>query len=113
MNLQFGLMIRDDVMIKVSFAGIFLNILYMMWYYSYSKSKGSVWLQTGLGGAFVSVIIGYTIVEEPSVAENRLGMIVTILMFALIASPLFGLVCILIKKHSYHIESVAFKLFVS
>ncbi|XP_050671367.1 sugar transporter SWEET1 [Leptidea sinapis] len=99
LNLKFGFVLRDDTMIQVNFFGLALNIVYLMVYFNYSSQKGRVWTQIGAGGAFSAAVLGYAEYEDPSLVENRLGTIITVFMFYLIASPLFGLRDI-IKKQS-------------
>lgn len=91
LNLKYGYILRDDKMIQVNLTGLALNIVYTLIYYTYTQEKVKVWAKIGLAGAFSTAIIGYAQMEDPKLIENRLGTIITVFMFYLIASPLFGL----------------------
>lgn len=82
-------------MIQVNFAGLALNIIYLMIYFNYTSEKVRTWAQFGLAGAFTAALIGYAEKEDPKLVEYRFGLIITAFMFYLIASPLLGLVSIL------------------
>lgn len=92
LNLKYGYILRDNTMIQVNFFGLALNILYCLFYFQYTHEKMKIWGQMGVAGAFSAGLIAYTAAEDPALVENRFGMIITALMFLLIASPLFGLV---------------------
>lgn len=77
---------------QVSIIGVILHLIYVGWYYAYTKSKMTTWLYFGLTMALTSAIIFYVIGDEPESAKHKLGMIVTVFMMVLIASPLFSLV---------------------
>ncbi|KAF9408489.1 hypothetical protein HW555_011846 [Spodoptera exigua] len=96
LNLKFGYILRDDKMIQVNLFGLALNIIYCMIYFNYTQEKMKVWAQIGLAGAFSAGLIAYAQMEDPKLVENRFGTIITAFMFYLIASPLFGLVSLLI-----------------
>ncbi|CAH2225590.1 jg22537, partial [Pararge aegeria aegeria] len=110
LNLKFGFILRDDTMIQVNFMGLALNIIYLMIYYTYARNKGTVWMQMGLGGAFAAALIGYSEMEDPKLVESRFGMIITVFMFYLIASPLFGLREIIRKQST---EGMPFPMILS
>ncbi|CAB3234751.1 unnamed protein product [Arctia plantaginis] len=99
LNLKYGYILRDDTMIQVNLFGLALNILYCLFYFQYTHEKMKVWGQMGLAGALSAGLIAYAQAEDPTLVENRFGMIITALMFLLIAAPLFGLKDI-IKKQS-------------
>jgi solute carrier family 50 (sugar transporter) len=90
--LKFGYILRDDTMIQVNFAGLGLNIIYLMIYFNYTSQKLKVWAQLGIAGAISAALIAYANAEDPKLVENRFGTIITAFMFYLIASPLFDLV---------------------
>lgn len=98
LNLKFGYILRDDKMIQVNLAGLALNILYTMVYFQYSHEKVKVWAQIGASGALSAALIAYAQMEDPALVETRFGTIITVLMFSLIASPLFGLKDIIKNK---------------
>lgn len=81
-------------MLRVNFFGLVLNIIYMTVYYVYTpgKHKTTVWAQIGLSGAFSAVVLGYAQYEHPDFLEFRFGMIMTVFLFALVASPFLSLV---------------------
>ncbi|XP_045785517.1 sugar transporter SWEET1 [Maniola jurtina] len=110
LNLKFGFILRDDTMIQVNFMGLALNVIYLVIYYAYARNKGTVWMQMGLGGAFSAAMIGYAEMEDPKLVENRFGFIITVFMFYLIASPLFGLKDIIKNKST---EGMPFPMIIS
>uniref|UniRef100_A0A336M9X7 Sugar transporter SWEET n=1 Tax=Culicoides sonorensis TaxID=179676 RepID=A0A336M9X7_CULSO len=99
-SIPFGFQIKDDMTIKVNFVGFALGIIYCLVYYHYTPnaSKSKVWGQFGLGGAMTTGIIAYSQLEDPAKVEFRFGMIVTVLLLTMIASPLFDLPEIMRKK---------------
>ncbi|XP_063705841.1 sugar transporter SWEET1 [Culicoides brevitarsis] len=99
-SIPFGFQIRDDMTIKVNMIGFALGTIYCLIYYYYTPNehKTKVWGQFGLGGAFTTAIIAYSQLEDPKVVEFRFGMIVTVLLLTMIASPLFDLPEIMRKK---------------
>lgn len=98
-SIPFGFQIGDDMMIKVNFIGFALGVIYCLIFYFYTpnKEKNKVWGQFGVGGAMVTAILAYAQYEDPAKVEFRFGMIVTILLLAMIASPLLDLVSIIFK----------------
>ncbi|CAG9585840.1 unnamed protein product [Danaus chrysippus] len=101
LNIKFGFILRDDMMIKVNFFGLMLNIIYLMIFFHYSTEKGQAWFSMGVGGAVSAGLIAYSEMEDPALIENRFGTIITIFMFYLISSPLLGL------KHIIKTKSTA------
>lgn len=89
--LRYALILGDTAMINVNVFGILLNIGYFLFYYSYSSNKTDTLALAGKIVVLVSVILGYAEIEDPNNLEYRYGIIITILLFILIASPLFGL----------------------
>lgn len=110
LNLKYGYILRDPTMIQVNLAGLALNVIYVMVYFNYSQEKVKVWAQIGLSGAISAAVIGYTEYEDPKLVENRLGTIITVFMFYLIASPLFGLKEIMKNKST---EGLPFPIILS
>ncbi|CAK1582317.1 unnamed protein product [Parnassius mnemosyne] len=91
LNLKYGFILRDDMMIQVNFVGLGINLLYVLIYFNYTTEKVKVWAKMGLAGAFTAALLGYAEMEDPKLIENRFGTIITAFMFYLIASPLFSL----------------------
>ncbi|XP_077290527.1 sugar transporter SWEET1 [Arctopsyche grandis] len=91
LNFFYGVLLQDDIMVKVSVIGFILNVLYLTCYYYYTTSKMTTWLYIGLAGAFTSMIVMHILSEEPEAGKHKLGIIVTVFMMLLIASPLFSL----------------------
>ncbi|XP_066997602.1 sugar transporter SWEET1 [Anabrus simplex] len=89
--LKYSLILDDPAMTRVNLFGLFLNALYLVCYYIYTHEKGAVLTQLMYSTAFVGVLLGYTAWESPDLIEFRFGMIITILLMLLIASPLFSL----------------------
>ncbi|XP_028161319.1 sugar transporter SWEET1 [Ostrinia nubilalis] len=110
LNLKYGYILRDDTMILVNLVGLALNIIYVMIYFQYTSEKVKVWAQMGLAGALSAALIGYAQMEDPKLVENRFGLIITALMFYLIASPLFNLSEIIKNKST---EGMPFPIILS
>lgn len=87
-------MMGDDATIKVNIFGFCLSVIYtcIFYYYTPMNQKISVWTKMGIAAAFAASLIGYTQYEDPKVVEFRYGLILTGILYLLIASPLFGLV---------------------
>ncbi|XP_012269475.1 sugar transporter SWEET1 [Athalia rosae] len=98
--LQYALILKDSTMINVNVFGIVLNVMYYLFYYTYTPNKTETLALTGKVVALVAVILGYAQVENPENIEYRFGIIVTALMFTLIAAPLFNLGEIIKTKSS-------------
>lgn len=84
-------------MLLVNSLGTAINITYICFYYMYTneaKEKTLVWAQLGYAGAFVMAVIAYTHIEDPKVLLFRYGILLTLVLFYFIGSPLLGLVCI-------------------
>ncbi|XP_026329289.1 sugar transporter SWEET1 isoform X2 [Hyposmocoma kahamanoa] len=110
LNLKYGFILRDDNIIRVSFAGTALNIIYLMIYYHYSSEKQKVWGSLGLSGAVAAALLGYAQYEDPNLIEFRFGLIITVLMFYLIGEPLFGIREIVAKQST---EGMPFPIILS
>ena len=89
-------MMGDDATIKVNIFGFALSVIYtcVFYYYTPMDQKIGVWTKMGIAAAFVASLIGYTQYEDPKVVEFRYGLILTAILYLLIASPLLGLVSI-------------------
>ncbi|XP_070503995.1 sugar transporter SWEET1-like [Chironomus tepperi] len=100
MFVVFGQMLNDPVTVKVNLIGVILSAVYISIFYMYTplNDKFNVWLRIGAAGAFSAVMVAYTKYEDPELVENRFGMIVTLLLYALIASPMTELGEIIRKK---------------
>lgn len=89
-------MIVDDLTtVRVNLVGVILNILYIVFFYTYTtnaKDKTYVWAQLGFGGAFIVGALAYAQVEDPKLLAERFGWLVTAVLFALVGSPFLGLV---------------------
>lgn len=93
----FGVLINDNTMLLVNAFGVAINITYVCFYYVYTnemKEKTLVWAQLGYAGAFIAAITAYTFIEHPDVLLFRFGILVTVVVFYFVGSPLLGLVCI-------------------
>lgn len=68
-------------------------MIYIVVFYFYTpiNEKLSVWFKIGSAGAFASGIIAYTVYEDPELVEQRFGLVLTGLLYALIASPMVEL----------------------
>ncbi|KAJ8946983.1 hypothetical protein NQ318_019064 [Aromia moschata] len=106
--LRHGLLLDDPAMINVNVAAVFLNVLYTIFYYLYSADKyDDVLKPLGIGSLISAIFLGYAQLEDPSNLEFRYGLIVTILMLLLLASPLLDIKEILEKKDA---SSIPFPL---
>lgn len=92
-SIVFGLMIRDEAIVKVNFIGFALSVIYCVIYYWYTPNadKTKVWGQFGLGGALTAGLIAYSQYEDPALVEFRFGIILTVLLLGLVGSPLLDL----------------------
>ncbi|XP_051157394.1 sugar transporter SWEET1 [Leptopilina boulardi] len=89
--LQYALILKDFAMINVNVVGFILNVLYTSFYYSYCPTKSKLLSTLAKTAALVAIFIGYAQMEDESKIEFRFGIIVTIVMFLLLASPLIHL----------------------
>jgi len=106
---QFGQMIGDDTTVKINIIGFLLSALYICAFYYYTpiNQKLSVWAKIGAAGAFSCAIIVYSMYEDPEVVEMRFGLILTGLLYMLIAFPMLGLKDVIRTKST---ESLPFPL---
>jgi len=93
LSFKYATILNDVAMLRVNVFGLMLNIVYMTIYYYYTpgKDKTKVWGQIGLSGAFSAAVIAYAQYEDPNLLEFRFGMIFTVFLFALVASPFLSL----------------------
>lgn len=98
--LAYSMMLQDKAMYNVNMAAIILNALYLLFYYAYAKVKSDVFKSMSIGVAIIAVFLSYAKYEHPDNVEYRFGLIVTILMLALLGSPLVEVVSINIKELS-------------
>ncbi|KAG5673454.1 hypothetical protein PVAND_003500 [Polypedilum vanderplanki] len=90
MFVVFGQLMNDPTTIKVNMIGVILSVIYITAFYIYTpiEEKFNVWFKVGLAGAFSAIMIGYTKYEDPNLVEQRFGLILTLLLYAVIASPM-------------------------
>ncbi|CAL7935121.1 unnamed protein product [Xylocopa violacea] len=98
--LQYALIVRDPAMINVNVFGVLTNVLYMTVYYYYSPHTKDTLALIGKATAFVMVLLAYAQTESPENIEFRFGLIVTVLLLLLIASPLVHLKEIIRTKNT-------------
>lgn len=89
--LEYSNILNDPAMTRVNWVGLLLNVGYLLCYYIYTNDKKSVHSQSVIASLFVGIIILYAKLESPDVLEFRYGIIITVLLMLLIASPLFSL----------------------
>ncbi|KAL3269052.1 hypothetical protein HHI36_008135 [Cryptolaemus montrouzieri] len=87
--LKYAVFLQDESVFVVNMAAVILNSLYLGFYFLYSKDNWEeVYKPTSYGLLLVAVCLGYAEMESPEVLEYRYGLLVTILMLLLMASPL-------------------------
>ncbi|GLG99656.1 hypothetical protein R5R35_008341 [Gryllus longicercus] len=89
--LEYSNILNDPAMTQVNWFGLILNFGYLVCYYIYTDDKKSVRSQSFLASLFVGAFILYAKLESPDLVEFRYGVIITVLLMLLIASPLFSL----------------------
>ncbi|KAJ3650216.1 hypothetical protein Zmor_021917 [Zophobas morio] len=105
--LKYGLLLKDNVMLQVNYSAILLNVFYSVFYYVYSTDKwNEILKQFTVSAGLVAVLWGYCEWENPSLVEDRYGLIVTILMLGLLGSPLRDVKDIIAKKDASQIPFV-------
>lgn len=92
--LKLGSLMADKAILMTNLFGLALNIIYLSFFYFYTigKDKNKLWLNIGISGAVSAAILAYGEYEDPDVLEFRLGVLLTVLLFGLIASPFLSLV---------------------
>lgn len=94
--LLYGILVNDKTMILVNLFGTAINICYICFYYVYTNevpAKTVVWAQFGYAGAFLMAVFAYTYIENPEVLKFRYGILLTLVLFYFVGTPLLGLVC--------------------
>ncbi|XP_029177237.1 sugar transporter SWEET1 [Nylanderia fulva] len=89
--LRYALMLSDSTMINVNVFGLLTNIIYMTVYYYYAPNTREVFNLIFKVTVFVIIFLVYAQVEHPANVEFRFGIVVTVLLLLLIASPLMHL----------------------
>lgn len=98
--LRYALMLNDSTMINVNIFGLLTNIFYMIVYYYYAPNTKEVLKLIYKVTVFVVIFLVYAQIEHPTNVEFRFGMVVTILLFLLIAAPLMHLKEIIKTKNT-------------
>ncbi|XP_072755486.1 sugar transporter SWEET1 [Anoplolepis gracilipes] len=98
--LRYALMLNDSTMINVNVFGLLTNIIYMIVYYYYAPNKEEVLKLIYKVTVFVIIFLVYAQIEHPTNVEFRFGLVVTVLLFLLIASPLIHLKEIIRTKNT-------------
>jgi len=93
-----GLLMNDPNIIPVNIFGFVLNLIYFLVYYYYTDNSSPLFSMLKKAALFTGVLWGYTIIENEKLIEYRFGIILTVLMLALIGSPLFSLSDIIKNK---------------
>ncbi|XP_020288191.1 sugar transporter SWEET1 [Pseudomyrmex gracilis] len=86
--LRYAWMVDDINMKVVNIFGFLVNIVYMAVYYYYTPNTRKLLKQVSKVSMFVTILLAYAQVEDPEVVEHRFGIVVTVLLLLLIASPL-------------------------
>lgn len=108
--LEYSHILNDPAMTQVNWFGLFLNLGYLLCYYIFSHEKAGILKQSLYATLFVGTIILYAKLENPKEIEFRFGILITILLLTLIASPLFSLKEIIRTKST---ETLPFPLILS
>lgn len=92
--LKYALILQDKAMFQVNVAAIILNVLYIICFHIYCNTKWQdLYKPTSIGTGLTAAIFGYLEMEDPELIEYRYGLLITILSFILMGSPLFEVVC--------------------
>lgn len=106
--LKYAALLQDPAMLQVNIAAMFLNIIYIGFFYVYAVDrKAELYKPASYATVFVAIILGYAELESPELLEFRYGLLVTVLMLALVGSPLKDVKEIIRKKDS---SSILFPL---
>ncbi|XP_014468054.1 PREDICTED: sugar transporter SWEET1-like [Dinoponera quadriceps] len=89
--LRYAWILDDSAMINVNIFGVVTNTIYMAVYYYYASNTKNVLNLIGKATVFIVIFLIYAQVEHPSNVEFRFGIVVTVLLFLLIAAPLIHL----------------------
>ncbi|XP_034949425.1 sugar transporter SWEET1-like [Chelonus insularis] len=88
--LQYAFILRDSNMIAVNLFGLATSIAYVSVFYVYSPNKIDMSKLLAKMLAFTAIVLTYSKLEHPKLLEFRYGVVITILFFLLIASPLMN-----------------------
>lgn len=89
--IQSALLIQDNIILYINLFGMVLGLCYLFVYYLYTKEKVQFYIKLSKMFVFVAVLISYAQREDPNLIKFRFGLISTLLLFAVIASPLLNL----------------------
>lgn len=98
--LRYALMLDDSTMINVNVFGLLINIIYMIVYYYYTSNTKEVFTSIFKVTIFVIIFLVYAEIEHPTNIEFRFGIVVTVLLLLLIASPLIHLKQVIKTKNT-------------
>ncbi|XP_025996653.1 sugar transporter SWEET1 [Solenopsis invicta] len=98
--LQYAWMLGDSNMINVNVFGLLTNMIYMIIYYYYAPNTKEVLKLIYKVTIFVVIFLVYAQIEHPANVEFRFGIVVTILLFLLIAAPLVHLKQVIKTKNT-------------
>lgn len=87
---QNAILIRDNIMLYVNSFALVLGVLYLILYFLYTKNKVKFYIKLSKAAIFIAVLIGYAQRESKDVVQFRFGLITTLILLALIASPLIS-----------------------
>lgn len=96
----FASLVGDPVMIRTTFIGVGLNCCYTYCYYYYAENKNDLLSPLWKVLVFVGVVYLYTVIENPAYVQQRFGIVMTVLMFIMMASPLFGVKEVMRKRNA-------------
>ncbi|XP_053669718.1 sugar transporter SWEET1-like [Anopheles nili] len=110
--LQHGMLMGDSAMTNANMVGLAISLVYATFFLLYTPTgeRASFWRQVGWTALFTITLLGYVKIENPSVVEDRFGMIITVLMLCLIGQPLIGLPDIIRRKST---EGLPFAMILS
>ncbi|XP_055640917.1 sugar transporter SWEET1-like [Toxorhynchites rutilus septentrionalis] len=98
--LTHALLMGDPAMIKANVVGLAISATYAGIFLLFTPKRNRIgfWRQVAMCGVLTASLLLYAKLEDPTLVEDRFGMIVTVLLLLLIAQPLFGLPEIVRKK---------------
>lgn len=95
LTLRFGIIINDGPICRANVIGLFLNTGYLTFYYWYistANDRKAFWKQIAYGAAVAAIVIAYSFIESPEHLQKRYGMVLTVILFYFVGSPLLSLV---------------------
>lgn len=95
MVVELGVILNDSPTIRVNALGVFVNLLYILYFSKYTKGtkeKTEMWTTLGYGGSFLIAVLGYCTYEDPKVLPFRYGTLLSVILFALVGMPLLDIV---------------------